>query len=115
MTKGTDIIKSITEDTVITPEQARDILDYIAELEELSSQALTYKQHLTEDIARYALIVMPKVNTKQFTQSCNFMNLSELRSLRDGLRKQAGEIMPPALQLRHTSTNITTNNNAFKI
>lgn len=115
LTKGTDIIKSITEDTVITPEQARDILDYIAELEELSSQALTYKQHLTEDIARYALIVMPKVNTKQFTQSCNFMNLSELRSLRDGLRKQAGEIMPPALQLRHTNTNTTTNNNAFKI
>lgn len=116
LTKGTDIIKSITEDTVITPQQAKEIADYISELEELSSEALTYKQHLTEDIARYALIVMPKVNTKQFTQSCNFMNLSELRSLRDGLRKQAGEVMPPVLQLKNSSnSNQNTNNNAFKI
>ena len=72
--------------------------------------------HLTEDIARYALLLMPKVNTKQFTQSCSFMNLSELRSLRDGLRKQAGEIMPPVLQLRQQTNSVQNrNNNAFKI
>ena len=114
--KGTEVIKSVTENTVITPQQAQDICDYIRELEELSSEALTYKQHLTEDIARYALLLMPKVNTKQFTQSCNFMNLSELRSLRDGLRKQAGEVMPPVLQFRHSANSVqNSDNNAFKI
>lgn len=116
LTKGTEVIKSITEDTVITPAQAQDICDYIRELEELSSEALTYKQHLTEEIGRYALLLMPKVNTKQFTQGCNFMNLSELRSLRDGLRKQAGEVIPPALQLRQQTNSLQNkNNNAFKI
>lgn len=114
--KGTEVIKSVTENTVITPQQAKEINDYISELEELSSEALTYKQHLTEDIARYALLLMPKVNTKQFTQSCSFMNLSELRSLRDGLRKQAGEIMPPVLQLRQQTNSVQNkNNSAFKI
>lgn len=114
--KGTEVIKSISEDTVITPSQAQDICDYIKELEELSSEALTYKQHLTEEITRYVLLLMPKVNSKQFTQGCNFMNLSELRSLRDGLRKQAGEVMPPALQLRQASNSAQNkNNNAFKI
>ena len=114
--KGTEVIKSVTENTVITPQQAKEINDYISELEELSSEALTYKQHLTEDIARYVLLLMPKVNTKQFTQSCSFMNLSELRSLRDGLRKQAGEIMPPVLQLRQQTNSVQNkNNNAFKI
>ena len=113
--KGMDILKSMTEDTVLTVNQASEIREYIAELEELSAEALTYKQHLTEEIQRYALIIMPKVDTKQFTQGCSFMNLSELRSLRDGLKKQAGEIMPPALQLRASTKESTNNNNAFKI
>ena len=113
--KGMDILKSMTEDTLLTLNQAQEIRDYIAELEELSSETLSYKKHLTDDIERFALIIMPKVNTKQFTAGCAFMSLSELRSLRDGLRKQAGEIMPPALQLRGTASSNSTNNNAFKI
>lgn len=113
--KGMDILKSMTEDTVLTVNQAAEIKEYIAELENLSSEALTYKQHLTEEIQRYALIIMPKVDTKQFTQGCSFMNLSELRSLRDGLKKQAGEIMPPMLQLRASSKETSNNNNVFKI
>lgn len=113
--KGMDILKSMTDDTLLTLSQAQEIREYISELEELSSEALTYKKHLTDDIERFALIIMPKVNTKQFTAGCAFMSLSELRSLRDGLRKQAGEIMPPALQLRGAAVSNTTNNNAFKI
>lgn len=112
--KGLDILKSMTEDMVLTVSQAAEIKEYIAELQELSSEALTYKQHLTEEIHRYALIVMPKVDSKQFIMGCSFMKFSELRALRDGLRKQAGEIMPPALQLRASSKE-NTNNNAFKI
>ena len=114
--KGLDVLKSATGDTVLTEKQAEEIREYIRELEELSSEALTYKKHLTEDIERYALILMPKVNTKQFTAGCSFMGISELRSLRDGLRKQAGEIMPPSLQLRASSKEATNKNNtAFKI
>lgn len=113
--KGMDILKSMTEDTVLTVNQATEIKEYIEELEQISSEALTYKQHLTEDIERYALIIMPKVNTKQFTRGCSLMSLSELRSLRDGLRKQAGEIMPPMLQLRASAKESHNNNNAFKI
>ena len=113
--KGIDILKSMTEDTVLTVNQAAEIKEYIAALEELSSEALTYKKHLTEEIQRYALIIMPKVDTKQFTQGCSFMNLSELRCLRDGLKKQAGEILPPSLQLRASVKESNNNNNAFKI
>lgn len=114
--KGMDILKSMVEDTLITIGQAQEIRDYIAELEELSSEALTYKKHLTDDIERYALILMPKVNTKQFTAGCSFMSLSELRSLRDGLRKQAGEVLPVSLQLKSAAnSNPNNNNNAFKI
>ena len=114
--KGLDVLKSAVGDTVLTEKQAEEIREYIRELEELSSEALTYKKHLTEDIERYALILMPKVNTKQFTQGCSFMDISELRSLRDGLRKQAGEILPPSLQLRASSKEASIKNNtAFKI
>lgn len=114
--KGLDVLKSAIGDTVLTEKQAAEIREYITELEKLSSEALTYKKHLTEDIERYALILMPKVNIKQFTAGCSFMDISELRSLRDGLKKQAGEIMPPSLQLRASSKETTNKNNtAFKI
>lgn len=113
--KGMDVLKAMTEDTLISLKQAEEIRDYISELEALASETLTYKKHLTEDIERYALIVMPKVNSKQFTNGCKLMNLDELRALRDGLKKQAGEILPPALQLKGLSCQNSQNNNAFKI
>lgn len=114
--KGMDVLKSATGEIVLSEKQAEEIKEYISGLEELSTETLAYKKHLTEDIERYALIIMPKVNTKQFTQGCSFMNLSELRSLRDGLKKQAGEIMPPALQLRASAKESSNKNNtAFKI
>lgn len=113
--KGTDIIKSMTEDTVISLRQAEEIREYISELEELSSQALTYKKHLTDDIERYALLLMPKVNSKQFVMGCKAMNLDELRSLRDGLKNQAKGILPPSVQLKGSSYQNISDNTAFKI
>lgn len=113
--KGIDIIKSITENTVISPKQAKEIADYVCELEELASEALSYKKHLTQDIERYALLVMPKVNSKHFISGCNNMSLDELRSLKEGLKKQATDILPPVLQLKGSANQNTKDNTAFKI
>lgn len=110
-----DIIKSATQDTVITSHQAKQLSEYIAELEAKVYQAEVYKDHLVKDISRYALIIMPEVNSKQFTDNCRNMDISALKKFRDDLEKQAGTLLPPALQLRPVTENKTPDNKDFII
>lgn len=109
------IIKSMTEDNSITAERAKELSDYIESLEELAKQAQSYKEHLTKDIARFAGIIMPKVNTKQFAENCRAMDIDALKKLRDDMEKQAGEIFPVSTQLKSSAAKARGNNNDFII
>lgn len=110
-----DIIKSMSEDTLISPAQAKEVCDYIARLEKAAQEAAVYKQHLTEDIARYALIIMPKVDTKQFTENCVSMDVSSLKKFRDDLKKQAETALPVTLQLTPCTDRKAPDNKDFII
>lgn len=110
-----DIIKSMTEGTVLSDEDANALKSYIASLEAKAQQAEAYKSHLTEDIARFAGIIMPKVNIKHFTKGCEDMDIDTLKQLRDGMKKQAGEIFPVTSQIKPVQSNNTKNNNDFII
>ena len=110
-----DIIKSVTEGTVLSDEDAKALKSYIAELETKAKQAEAYKAHLTEDIARYAGIIMPQVNIKHFSKGCEDMDIDTLKQLRDGMKKQAGEIFPVTSQIKSTSTSKSESNNDFII
>lgn len=115
MKKGIDVIKSMTDDTVITKAQASEILSYISELEALAHEARIYKAHLIEDISRFSMIIMPKVNAKQLTKSCEFMDVSQLKSFRDELEAQAREVLPISTQLNHTTDTKSKDNAVFMI
>ena len=110
-----DIIKSISEDTLITAIQAKELCDYIAELEQKAHQAAAYKKHLLEDVSRYALVIMPKVDTKQFTENCEGMDISSLKKFRDDLEKQAKAAFPPSLQLTPSAERAAPDNKDFII
>lgn len=110
-----DIIKSVSEDTLITPFQAKELSDYITELEKKASEAEIYKKHLLDEIKRYSLIIMPKVDSKQFTQGCTHMDVSSLKKFRDDLENQAKGILPPAVQLSPVSEKKTPDNKDFII
>jgi hypothetical protein len=110
-----DIIKSMTEGTVLSDEDANALKSYIASLEAKAQQAEAYKSHLTEDIARFAGIIMPSVNIKHFTKGCEDMDIDTLKQLRDGMKKQAGEIFPVTSQIKPVQSNNTKNNNDFII
>ena len=109
------IIKTMTEDNSITAEKAKELSDYIEKLEELAKQAQCYKEHLTKDISRFAGIIMPKVNTKQFAENCMGMDIDSLKKLRDDMKKQAGEILPVSTQLKSSASKNMKNNNDFII
>ncbi|MBO5937301.1 MAG: hypothetical protein J6Q79_06775 [Clostridia bacterium] len=110
-----EIIKSMTQDSLITEEKAQELYDYIEKLEELAKQAQCYKEHLTKDISRFAGIIMPQVNTKQFTKSCMDMDLDSLKKLRDDMQKQAGEIFPVSSQIKPSANHAKSNNKDFII
>ncbi len=116
--KGVEIIKNAMEETVISASQAKEIKEYIEKLEAFSKEAQIYKQCLVEDIEKYALIAMPLVNSKDFIKSCENMALSELKSLKNGLKKQAAEKLPATMQLKPLNQNTKSqnvNNNQFQI
>lgn len=110
-----EIIKSMTDDSVITEDRAKELSDYIEQLEGLAKQAQCYKKHLTEDISRFARIIMPQVNTKQFTANCMDMDLDSLKKLRDDMQKQAGEIFPVSSQIKSSASHSNTSNKDFII
>ena len=110
-----EIIKSMTEDSLITHEKAQELYGYIEKLEELAKQAQCYKEHLTKDISRFAGIIMPQVNTKQFTRNCMDMDLDSLKKLRDDMQKQAGEIFPVSSQIKASASHAKSNNKDFII
>lgn len=110
-----DIIKSVSEDTLITPAQAKELCDYISELEKKAGEASVYKKHLLEEIKRFSLIIMPKVDSKQFAQGCEHMDVSSLKKFRDDLENQAKGIVPPALQLSLSTEKKTPDNKDFII
>lgn len=89
---------------------------YVSELEKKAEYGELYKDFLTKEIRKYALIAMNKVNIDAFTKNCEFMEVSELKCLMESLRDQAAEIIPVSLQLKSVNKqkNIS-NNNSFKI
>ncbi len=110
-----DTIKSLSEDTLITVEQARELSEKITQLEQLASQALIYKQHLTDDVKRFALLLMPEVDAKAFISSCSAMEISQLKAFRDSLEKQTGKIYPGRNQLSPAKSAAHSDNTVFKI
>lgn len=89
---------------------------YVKELEKKALEADLYRQHLTAEIKKYALISMKRVDIDAFTEPCDKMSIEQLKALAEGLKAQAAEIIPVSLQLKSISKSKTaSNNNSFKI
>ena len=110
-----DIIRSMTDDSSVSPQQAMELKAYIEDLELQAKEAQCYKEHLTGEISRFARIIMPAVNSTQFIENCKSMDLDSLKKFHDDMKKQAGEVFPVTTQLKSKAVNITRSNNEFMI
>lgn len=110
-----DTIKSMTEDCVLDAQQATELKAYIEGLEELAKEAECYKEHLTAEISRFARIIMPQVNNKQFAENCKNMSLDSLKKFHDDMKKQASEVFPVTTQLKSKPAHTANSNNDFII
>lgn len=106
------IVKTMTEGTVLTKDEAQKIKDYV---EKAQNEAALYKSYLLDEIARYALIIMPEVSIKGFINACSDMDTVSLKRLKDDMGRQAGGTLPINMQLRPYKEKKEPNNNDFII
>ena len=110
-----DIIKSMTDDCTFSAQQAMELKAYIENLELQAKEAQCYKEHLIGEISRFARIIMPSVNSTQFTENCKSMDLDSLKKFHDDMKKQAGEVFPVTSQLKSKAVSTFKSNNEFII
>ncbi len=111
-----EIIKALSPGCYLSDDEVQSLKSYISKLEKKAEEADSYKNHLTKEIERLALIALPKVNIKGFIGACESMNAEELRQLRQGLDAQVREKIPYGPQLKSAEAkDHKQNNTSFKI
>ncbi len=107
--------KKLREDTLLTAEDMESLKAHICSLENLAAEGRAYREHLTEEIRKYALIIMPSVNLSAFIKGCDSMNIGEVKDLCQSLRGQADARLPVSTQLNRTKETQPSDNSDFKI
>lgn len=121
--KNAGVTKAFSQEKTISKFTAEDSSekslyskDYVTKLENLAEDGRLYKEFLTGEIKRFALIALPRLDSSAFLQACESMTVTELKGMLEGLRAQAEEIIPVNIQLKAISDKKTvSNNNVFKI
>lgn len=111
-----NLIKSIKngECVKIDRQQAEELCGYISLLEKQADDGRSFRQSLTGEINKFALICLPSLDSESLEKMCAGSDTKELIKLRDAFRLKAGEIIPLSPQLKAKKENNVTNNNEFK-
>ncbi|MBE6775890.1 MAG: hypothetical protein E7543_06845 [Ruminococcaceae bacterium] len=107
--------KSLSEDTLITAEEMESLKAHISSLESLASEGKAYREQLTAEIRKYALIIMPDVNISAFIKGCKSMDIREVKDLCHSLRAQANGRIPLSPQLAPVKETSDSDNSDFRI
>lgn len=110
-----DIVTSIFGGAVLSEKKANELSEYISKLKRSAEDAEYFKKYLIEEISRYALIIMPQVNSKQFVEGCMAMDTLSLKKLKDDMQNQANAIAPISLQLKPMESKKNRTNTDFII
>ncbi|MBQ7118066.1 MAG: hypothetical protein IJN88_07635 [Clostridia bacterium] len=111
----TEKIRCTGEDTLFTAEEMESLKAHICSLESLAAEGKAYREHLTAEIRKYALIIMPTVNISAFIKGCENMDIGEIKSLCLSLRNQANTRLPLCQQLTSARETHNNDNSDFKI
>ncbi len=107
--------KTLREDTLITAQEMESLRSHICSLENLAAEGKAYREHLTAEIRKYALIIMPSVNLSAFIKGCESMDIGEVKVLCQSLKGQADARLPVSPQLAPARSTEKSDNSDFKI
>lgn len=98
----------------LSDEQTKTLADYIEKLESQANDGRIYREQLTKDAVKFAVIAVPSLSTESVEKMCGGVPTDELMKIRDAFRKKAGDIIPLAPQLKAKKENAVADNSEFK-
>lgn len=95
-------------------EQSAKLAAYIEKLEQEAKDGRAYREHLTKDAVKFAVIAVPSLDSESVEKMCGSVAVDELVKIRDAFRKKAGDIIPIAPQLKAKKENVAADNSEFR-
>lgn len=95
-------------------QQSVKLAEYIEKLEREAVDGRFYREQLTKDAVRFAVIAVPTLNSESVEKMCNGVTTDELLKIKDAFRKKAGDIMPLSPQLKAKKDINAVDNSEFR-
>lgn len=111
-----DCIKAIKcgKSIKLDGEQSVKLAAYIEKLESEAKDGRTYREQLTKDAVKFAVLAVPSLDGESIEKMCGGVGTDELVKIRDAFRKKAGDIMPLAPQLKAKKEHNAVDNSEFR-
>lgn len=108
-------IKAIKDGNAVklSESDSRLLAEHIEKLEKQAHDGAVYRQSLTQDTVKFAVLAVPSLSAESVEKMCASVDTEELMKIRNAFRKKAGEILPLAPQLKANENN-NNSNNEFK-
>ncbi|MBP9989562.1 MAG: hypothetical protein KBT46_08720 [Ruminococcus sp.] len=90
--------------------QSRELAEYINTLEKQASDGKIYRQQLTQDTVKFAVIAIPSLDSQSLEKMCSGVDTAELIKIKNAFKQKAGDIIPITPQLKANKENNIDNN-----
>ena len=98
----------------LNEEQTAKLSAYIEKLESEAKDGKIYREQLTKDAVKFAVIAVPSLDSESVEKMCSGVATDELVKIRDAFRKKAGDIIPIAPQTKAKKETAAVDNSEFR-
>lgn len=103
---------------VLSKDAARQLLDYLAQLNELAQQGKEYRAEVTRQVLKLSRLVQPEISSDVMERVAGAMSLADLRAFQEAFTEKAGAMLPIRPQLARDGMeagNAKSHNQEFQI
>jgi hypothetical protein len=114
-----EILKSMREnpkDTVLTKQEADELVKYLDGLEELAQNGRQYREDICKSVVKLCAMAQPELPTEVMRRAADSMTLEDLKAFEKAFQLRVNELLPMRPQLAATDKKPDAQANAeFKI
>ena len=94
--------------------QSAELAAYIEKLEKQAADGQLYREQLTKEAVKFAVISVPMLKSESVEKMCGGVETAELIKIRDAFRTKAGEAIPLEPQLKAKKKDAVNDNSEFR-
>ena len=84
---------------VLSKDGVRQLLDYLAQLDELAQQGREYRAEVTRQVLKLSRIIQPEISSDVMKRVTGAMSLADLQAFEEAFTEKAGAMLPIKPQL----------------